>query len=240
MKKTGKASYYINGIKNGIPIGIGYFAVSVSLGIFAKKSGLSAFQASLTSLLLSASAGEYAAFALMAADAGYIEIAVMEFIANARYMLMSCAMSQKLSEKTGFLHRMLIGAYITDEMFGSAIMQPDKISPLFYFGMMTVAVPLWTLGTGAGVILGSILPKNIVSALGVSLYGMFLATIVPAARKNRVIFGVITASMILSYICSAVELLSKISAGTQVIILTVVISGIAAVLFPVEDKADEA
>ena len=128
-----KGSAYINGLKMGIPIGIGYLAVSFSLGITAKNAGLSGFQAALTSLLLNASAGEYAAFALIAINAGYFEIALMEFIANARYLLMSCALSQKLSDKAGLFHRMIIGVAVTDEMFGVSMSRLDKISPFFYF-----------------------------------------------------------------------------------------------------------
>lgn len=235
-----KSSNYLKGIKMGIPIGIGYFAVSISLGIFAKNAGLTAFQASLSSLLLNASAGEYAAFSLIAADAGYFEIALMEFIANARYMLMSCALSQKLSEKSRMSDRMIIGMAVTDEMFGSSIIHPGKVMPSYYFGMMSVAMPCWMLGTCVGVILGNVLPQSIVSALGVSLYGMFLATFVPAARENRVILGVVVISMILSFICSILPFMSAISSGTQIIILTVVISAVAALLFPVQEEENEA
>ncbi|MDY3929454.1 MAG: AzlC family ABC transporter permease, partial [Clostridia bacterium] len=144
--KQSRSTDYINGLKMGIPIGIGYLAVSFSLGITAKKAGLTGFQAALTSLLLNASAGEYAAFALIAANAGYFEIAVMEFIANARYLLMSCALSQKLSDKARLPHRMFIGVAVTDEMFGVSMSRLDKIGPFFYFGMMSVAMPCWSLG----------------------------------------------------------------------------------------------
>ncbi len=234
------AANYFKGMKMAIPIGIGYFAVSLSLGIFAKNSGLTAFQASLASLLLNASAGEYAAFSLIAANAGYFEIAIMEFVANARYLLMSCALSQKLSENARLSHRMIIGIAVTDEMFGSSIICPGKITPSYYFGMMTVAMPCWMFGTCVGVILGNVLSKSIVSALGVSLYGMFLATIVPAARENRVILGVVAVSMILSFVLSVLPFMAAVSSGTQVIILTVLISAAAAALFPVEDDINEA
>ena len=235
-----KGSAYINGLKMGIPIGIGYLAVSFSLGITAKNAGLSGFQAALTSLLLNASAGEYAAFALIAINAGYFEIALMEFIANARYLLMSCALSQKLSDKAGLFHRMIIGVAVTDEMFGVSMSRLDKISPFFYFGMMSVAMPCWSLGTYLGVVLGNVLPSNVVSALSVGLYGMFLASIIPPARKNKIILATVTVSMLMSLVCTLLPVISKLSEGVRTILLTVVIASIAAILFPVKEEEDEA
>ncbi len=235
-----KGSAYINGLKMGIPIGIGYLAVSFSLGITAKNAGLSGFQAALTSLLLNASAGEYAAFALIAINAGYFEIALMEFIANARYLLMSCALSQKLSDKAGLFHRMIIGVAVTDEMFGVSMSRLDKISPFFYFGMMSVAMPCWSLGTYLGVVLGNVLPSNVVSALSVGLYGMFLASIIPPARKNKIILATVTVSMLMSLVCTLLPVISNLSEGVRTILLTVVISSIAAILFPVKEEEDEA
>lgn len=223
------------GMRMGIPIGIGYFAVAFSLGIAAKNAGLSAFQATLTSLLLNASAGEYAAFALIAANANYFEIALMELIANARYLLMSCSLSQKLSDETKLPHRLIIGIAITDEMFGASIARTERTSPYYYFGMMLIAMPCWALGTCFGVVLGTILPASIVNALSVGLYGMFLAVIIPAAKKDLVVAGIVSISMVLSFLCSILPLLSELSSGTRTILLTVLISGVAAILFPVKE-----
>lgn len=238
MIKESKSQNYFNGMKMGIPIGLGYLAVSFSLGIMAKKSGLTGFQAALTSLLLNASAGEYAAFTLIASAAGYIEIAIMEFVANARYLLMSCALSQKLSQKTTLWQRLVMGIAITDEMFGVSMSRPHKVSAYFYFGMMSVAMPCWSLGTYLGVVMGNILPQNIVSALGVGLYGMFLASIIPPARKNKIILMIVTVSMAMSFICSLIPLFKNLSDGTIVIILTVIISSLAAILFPIKEDDD--
>lgn len=235
MIKESKSQNYFNGMKMGIPIGLGYLAVSFSLGIMAKKAGLSGFQAALTSLLLNASAGEYAAFTLIGAAASYIEIAIMEFVANARYLLMSCALSQKLSQKTTLWQRLVMGVAVTDEMFGVSMSRAHKISAYFYFGMMTVAMPCWSLGTYLGVVMGNILPQNIVSALGVGLYGMFLASIIPPARKNKIILMIITVSMTMSFICALIPLFKTLSEGTMVIILTVIISSLAAILFPIKE-----
>ena len=227
---------FLNGAKMGIPIGLGYFAVAFSLGISAKNAGLTAFQAGLASLLLNASAGEYALFTLIASGAGFIEVAIMELVANARYLLMSCALSQKLSPEARTPHRLIMGIAVTDEMFGASIARPEKVSPWYYFGMMAVAMPCWSVGTAMGVAVGSILPALSVSALSVSLYGMFLAVIVPEARKNLVVMGVIAVSFLLSFLSTVVPFIKDIPNGTVIIILTVLISAAAALLFPIKDE----
>ena len=137
---------------------------------------------------------------------------------------------------TGLLHRMLVGYDVTDEIFGVAVSEPGKLNPFYNYGMMTVAIPGWSLGTFFGVIMGNILPANIVSALSVGLYGMFLAIIIPPARKSKVIAALVTISMVSSYIFSRLPVISNISSGIRTIILTVVIAGIAAVLFPVKEE----
>lgn len=233
-----KKQIFLNGAKMGIPIGLGYFTVSFSLGISAKNAGLTAFQAAFAGLLLNASAGEYALFTLISAGAGYIEVAVMELIANARYLLMSCALSQKLSPEAKLPHRLIIGVAVTDEMFGASIARPEKVSPLYYFGMMAVAMPCWSVGTALGVAVGSVLPALAVSALSVSLYSMFLAVIVPAARENSIVLGVILISFAASFASTVLPVVSEIPEGTVIIILTVVISTLAALLFPIKDAED--
>ena len=229
---------FLHGAKMGIPIGLGYFAVSLSLGIAAKNAGLTGLQAAITSLLLNASAGEYAAFTLMALDASYFEIAVMEFIANARYLLMSCVLSTKLKPETKLRHKLLMAVAVTDEMFGVSVAQKDKISPLFYFGMMAVAMPGWCSGTYLGVLLGNVLPPSVVSALSVSLYGMFLAIIIPNAKRDKIILMLIIVSFIFSFLASVLPLISVISEGTRTIVLTVAISSLAALLFPIKDESE--
>ena len=177
---------FSRGLRVGVPISLGYLAVSFTLGITAKNAGLSAFQATLTSLLVNASAGQYAAFTMMAAQGGYWEIAILEAVTNARYILMSCALSQKLPAASKLWHRLVIGFNVNDEIFGMAIAEQGKLNPFYYFGMMTVAMPGWALGTFLGTSVGNVLPANVVSALSVGLYGMFLAVIIPASRKSKV------------------------------------------------------
>ena len=213
---------FSRGLRVGVPISLGYLAVSFTLGITAKNAGLSAFQATLTSLLVNASAGQYAAFTMMAAQGGYWEIAILEAVTNARYILMSCALSQKLPAASKLWHRLVIGFNVNDEIFGMAIAEQGKLNPFYYFGMMTVAMPGWALGTFLGTSVGNVLPANVVSALSVGLYGMFLAVIIPASRKSKVILGVVVVSMAASFALECIPLFASLASGTRIILLTVV------------------
>lgn len=234
--KNGNAAWFRRGIKNGVPIALGYFAVAFTLGIAAKNAGLTAFQGALASVTTVASAGEFAGFNVIAAGATYIEMAVMMLVINARYMLMSCSLSQKLDPDLPLIHRLLVGWGVTDEIFGVAVSVPDRLNPWYNYGMMAISIPCWTLGTFLGVAMGNILPANVVSALGVGLYGMFLAIIIPPARNNRVIAGLVAVSMVASFGMAQLPLLANISSGMRTIILTIVIAGGAAVLFPVKEE----
>ncbi len=227
------------GVRDGMPIALGYFAVAFTLGIAAKNAGFSAVQAMVESLTNNASAGEYAVFSLVSAGAGYWEVAVMTLVANARYLLMSCALSQKLAPETPLLHRMLVAYDVTDEIFGVSIAFPGRLNPWYTYGAMAAAIPGWGLGTFFGVVVGNVLPLRLVSALSVGLYGMFLAIIVPPARDNRVVLGLVLLSFAASLLASAWPVLAGVSPGVRTIVLTVVISLAAAVLFPVGDEEQE-
>lgn len=224
------------GIRDGIPIGLGYLAVSFSLGVAARNAGLSAFQGFLVSLLNNASAGEYAGFTVIAANGAYFEIFLMTLIANARYLLMSCALSQKFSPDTPLIHRIFVGYDVTDEIFGITIARPGMLDPFYSYGAILIAAPAWAGGTALGVIAGNLLPARAVSALSVALFGMFLAVIIPPARKNRVIALFVLVSFAASFAATYLPLISQLSGGTRTIILTVLISAIAAILFPVNEE----
>lgn len=228
------------GMRDGIPIGLGYLAVSFSLGITARNIGLTPFQGFLVSLLNNASAGEYAGFTVIAADAAYIEIVIITLITNLRYLLMSCALSQKFSPNTPMIHRFLIGYDVTDELFGITIAQPGYLKPSYTYGAMLLAIPGWSLGTAIGVMAGNVLPERIVGALSVALFGMFIAIIIPPARKDKVIAVLVIISFIASFSFSRLPMLSSMSEGTRTIILTVVISALAALFFPVKQKKNVA
>ncbi len=221
------------GLRDGLPICLGYFAVAFSLGIQAGNIGLSTFQGWLMSALVNASAGEYAAMTIMAALGTYMELFIITLVANARYMLMSAALSQRFAPNTPFYHRLLVGFGITDEIFGITISRPGYINPYYSYGAFAIASPGWSLGTAFGILAAEGLPDIITGALGVALFGMFLAIIIPPARENRVIGAVVIVSFIASYAASILPIISSWSDGTRTILLTVAISAIAAVLRPV-------
>lgn len=227
-----------DGMKDGIPIGLGYLAVSFSLGIMAKKAGLSPLQGLLTSFLCNASAGEYAGFSIIAASATYIEMALAIFIANARYLLMSCAMSQRFSPKTSTFHRLIMAFDITDEVFAISIARPGYLNPYYTYGAMTTTMPLWAIGTALGVMAGNMLPIRLVSAFSVALYGMFLAVIIPPARKDKIIAGIIVICFALSFLSCYIPFIKDMSDGSKTILLTVLISTVAAIVFPKKEESE--
>ena len=232
----GRGRWFLKGMKDGIPIMLGYFAVSIALGISARNAGMTAAQATIASALIMASAGQYIGFTLIAAGASYLEVMVMEAIANARYLLMSASLSQKLDSKVPFIHRLLVGLWITDEIFGVSVSVEGKLNPFYNYGMAAVATPGWALGTLTGVVLGNALPLRVVSALSVGLYGMFISIFVPPARKNRIIAGLVLLSFALSYAVNALPWFDGLSSGVKIILLTIVISLGAALLFPVKGE----
>lgn len=227
------------GMRDGIPIGLGYLAVSFSLGVAAKSAGLTAFQGFIASLLNNASAGEYAGFTVIAANASYLEMMLMTLVANARYLLMSCALSQKFSPDTPLRHRLLVGYDVTDEIFGITIARPGILEPFYTYGAIVIAAPCWAADTALGVIAGNLLPLRIVSALSVALFGMFLAVIIPPARENRIVAAFVLVSFLASFAAAHLPCLSQLSGGTRTILLTVAISAIAAALFPVKGEEEE-
>lgn len=229
---------YLNGMQDGIPIALGYFAVSFSLGIAARNVGLSPFQGFLASALCNASAGEYALFTLIGAGAAYWELAVVTLITNARYFLMSCALSQRIAPDMPFYHRFLIGNYITDEFFGISIARQGNLKPAYYYGAVSIAAPAWALGTALGIKLGLLLSARVVSALGVSLYGMFLAIIVPPAKKDRAIACCVLAGFLFSGLFAVVPALAALSTGTRTIVLTVGLSALIAAIFPIKEETE--
>lgn len=231
--------WYKQGLHDGVPIGLGYFAVAFTLGIVAKNAGLTAIQTFLATALTNASAGGYAGFTAIAENSTYIDIALTMLIVNARYLLMSAALSQKLAPNTPLKHRMLVAFDVTDEIFGISVAVNGTLNPYYNYGAMTVSIPCWATGAMMGVLMGNILPQNLVSALSVGLYGMFLAIVIPPARKNKIIAGIVILSMILSFLFTKIPFISGMSSGIRVIVLTVVIALLAAILFPVKEEENE-
>lgn len=227
---------FLEGFRDGIPIGLGYFAVSFSLGIVARNAGLNAFQGFFASFFCVASAGEYALFTSIQSAATFIEIAIITLVVNARYMLMSCSLSQKFSPDCSLLNRLLVGFGVTDEIFGISFGRQGQLNPFYNYGAIAVAVPLWSIGTSMGIIAGNFLPVRVVSALSVALYGMFLAIIIPPAGKNLTIAIAVCVSFAASYICGRLPFVRELSGGTRTIILTVIIAAVCALVKPLNEE----
>ena len=232
------SSWFLRGLRNGVPIMLGYLAVSFALGITARNIGLTWLEAGLASLLNNASAGEYAGFRVIGENAGLWEAALMTLIANARYLLMSCALSQKLRQDTPLSRRLLLGFTVTDEIFGVSMAADGFLDPMYSYGLFCIATSGWTGGTILGVIVGNALPRRLVSALSVGLFGMFLAVIMPKARQSRTVLCLVVLSMGLSWAFSVLPGVRALSSGMRVILLTVLLSAGAALLRPVREEDD--
>lgn len=231
---------FVSGFRDGIPIALGYLAVSFGLGISCRAVSLTPFQGFLLSLLNNASAGEYGGITIMAADEGFLVMAAMMLVINARYLLMSCALSQHLSPNTPLGFRLLIGFDMTDELFGIAIAQPGYLNVWYFIGAMCAAIPGWSFGTLLGVLCGNLMPQWAASGFSVMLFGMFLAIIIPEGRKNRVVLGFIGVSFLLSYAAAKLPLVCQLSDGMRILLLTVAISAAAAILFPHKEETAQA
>lgn len=229
---------YRHGMRDGIPIALGYFAVAFTLGIAARNAGMNAWQGFLASALCTASAGEYAGFVVIAAGAPYLEMVIVTLVTNARYLLMSCALGQRFAPEMSMRHRLLMGFTITDELFGIAIARPGMVNPWYSYGAVSLTLPAWAIGTACGVLAGNALPGRVVSALSVALYGMFIAIIVPPAKKNRVVAVLVAVSFAASFLLRKLPLFAEMTDGSITILLTVVIAAVAAVFFPVADESD--
>lgn len=230
-------SDFIQGIKHGIPIALGYFPVSFGFGIMAVRMGISPLAAVLISVTNLTSAGQAAGVSVIAAGGSLIEMALTQLIINLRYALMGLSLSQKLSKSFTVPHRLAAAYGITDEIFGVASSQPQKITPKYMYGLILAGFTGWSLGTLFGSLAGSALPTFLTDALGIMLYGMFLAIILPAARKNIKVFFVIVLaagfSSLFKYVFTAV------SDGFAVIISAVAASALAALIFPVKEEKEE-
>ena len=231
-----KKRIFVAGMIDGMPIALGYLVVSFTLGIIAKNAGLNDIQGFIASFLNMASAGEYAGFLTIKADAPYLEIILITIVANARYMLMSCVLSQKFSSRTSIWHRLGVGFGVTDEIFGITVRRKGTINPYYNYGAMAVAVPAWSIGTSIGIDMGNVLPDYAVSALGVALYGMFLAVIIRPIKCEIMLGSIVLISFVASFIAANFPFIGELSEGTRTIILTLIIAGGAAWLKPVKDK----
>lgn len=238
-ERMSRRQWFFRGLRNGIPICLGYFAVSFALGITARNAGMDGLQAFLMSLTMVASAGEFAAVTLISSGAGVIEMITTSLIVNLRYFLMSCSLTQKLDPKKSPIHRLLVAYCVTDEIFGLSATVEGWLEPVYTYGITIISVAGWCAGTVLGVVMGNILPVWASNALGVAMYGMFLAIIIPPAKTDRFIGWIVFLSMAASWLFSVLPVLSGVSTGFRVIILTILIAGIAAFVRPVEEEGKE-
>lgn len=239
MIQKGNLNNWKDGIKDGLPICFGYFAVSFSFGMIARQMGLTTWQAVIMSVTNVTSAGQFAGVTMINAGGSYIEMALTQLIINLRYCLMSCSLSQKLSSRTGIVHRLLVSYGVTDEIFGVSACREGILSPFYSYGLIIVSVAGWTGGTLIGVVCGQILPDCLINALGIALYGMFIAIIIPPARKNKVVAGVVLSAMAFSLLFAIIPFLKEVSSGFKIIIVTVLVAAIAALVFPISGEEAE-
>ncbi len=223
---------YKKGIADGLPIALGYLSVSFTFGITAVGMGIPPLLAILISMTNLTSAGQVAGVEIISACGGYVEMALAQLVINMRYALMGISLSQKLSKKYSLPHRIISSFGITDEIFAVASGQRGEIPPCYMYGLITLPYIFWASGTAAGALLGAVLPENIQAALGIAIYGMFVAIVIPPAKKSRGIAVVALIAAALSCIIKYVPLLSFISSGTSVIICAVLAAGVGALFFP--------
>lgn len=224
------------GLRDGIPIGLGYFSVSFTIGIMAVATGLTPFQAVFLSATNMTSAGEVAGLSVIAAGATYWEMAITQLIVNLRYALMSLALSQRLAPAVTTLERMLIAFGNTDEIFAVAVSQPEKVGAKYMMGLISMPFVGWTGGTLCGAVASTLLPEMVRSALGIAIYGMFIAIVVPPMKRSRPIGVVVAIAVAVSALLYYVPLFSFISSGFSIIICTVLAAAAGALLFPVPEE----
>ena len=228
---------FLKGISNAIPIALGYLSVSFGFGILAVKSGLSITAATIISATNLTSAGQAAGIAIIAEGGGLLEMALAQLTINLRYALMAISLSQNLSDSFNFPKRALLSFGITDEIFAVAVSRPKKVTPSYMAGLIFISFLGWTGGTFLGASAGKLLPAAITNAMGIVLYGMFLAIIIPPARKQLIVLIFVMMSAMIS-ICVR-YLIPSMSAGFAVIICAVAASVAGAILFPIKDEEEK-
>lgn len=230
MMESRNLKELLRGMAGGLPIALGYAAVSFSLGILMRNAGLDPVHGLIMSLVNNTSAGEAAALGIIASGGGYIELALSQLVINLRYALMAAALSLHLSSTLSLPRRALVGFDITDEVFALLVSQPRPVSEFYAYGIALVTIPCWAAGSALGIIFGDILPSSLVSALSVALYAMFVAVVIPPARRQWRILVLVIVSMAASWLVDSV-----MTSGVKTIVLTVAISALAAIVWPVEE-----
>lgn len=230
---------YRMGLQRGLPVGVGYFSVSFGFGAMAVAQGIKALAATLISITNLTSAGQFAGLTLIVASATLWEMVLTQLVINSRYALMSLALSQRMGEKIGLLPRLLIAFFNTDEIFALAMDRREPLTVPFLLGLGTLPLIGWSLGTLCGALAGSILPQAIRAALGVMLYGMFIAIVVPPAKADRKILAAVALALVFSCLFAWLPMLKAVSPGISIVVCTVAAAGILAWKCPIPEEERE-
>lgn len=231
---------YCTGVRRGLPVGVGYFSVSFGFGAMAAANGIGALDAALISATNLTSAGQFAGLTLILASSGLWELILTMLVINSRYALMSLSLSQKMGQRIGVLPRLAIAFFNTDEIFALAMAEKQPLTVPFLLGLGLTPFIGWTGGTLCGALAGSVLPLAVRTALGVMLYGMFIAIVVPPARQEKPVLAACLLALVLSCLFTWVPGLNRVSAGISIVICTVVAAAVCAWLFPIPDEEDAA
>ncbi len=230
---------YIRGFKDGLPIGLGYLSISFGFGITAVSLGLKAIYAILISMTNLTSAGQVAGISIIAASGTLLEIALTQLVINLRYSLMGIALSQQLEKSYSWLHRLLSSFFITDEVFAVAMLKKTPVTPSYMYGLATLPYLGWAIGTTLGALAGNILPQSVTTALGIAIYGMFIAIVVPPAKKDKGVALAVVVSILLNCAIRYIPVFSFITSGFAIIICAVAAALIGAAVKPLEEDYDE-
>ena len=230
---------YRTGVRRGLPVGVGYFSVSFGFGAMAAAQGIRALDATLISATNLTSAGQFAGLTLMVAAAGLWELILTMLVINSRYALMSLALSQRMGQRIGFLPRLLIAFFNTDEIFALAMAEKQPLTVSFLLGLGLTPILGWTSGTLCGALAGSVLPVSLRTALGVMLYGMFIAIVVPPAKAEKPVLITAVLALVLSCLFRWMPVLNQVSAGIAIVVCTVAAAAFCAWKFPVDEEVAE-
>ena len=230
---------YRTGVNRGLPVGVGYFSVSFGFGAMAAAQGIRALNATLISMTNLTSAGQFAGLTLILASATLWELILTQLVINSRYALMSLALSQKMGQRIGVFPRLFIAFFNTDEIFALAMAERGPLTVPFMLGLGTTPILGWTAGTLCGALAGSVLPASIRVALGVMLYGMFIAIVVPPARQEKPVLITVILALVFSCMFAWIPMLQQVSAGISIVICTVAAAAICAWLHPIAEEEGE-
>jgi len=230
---------FFQGIRDGFPICLGYFSVSMAFGLTAVLSGLPLWSAVLISLTNLTSAGQVAGAGILAAGGSMIELCMTTLIINMRYFLMSLSVSQKVETGMTLPKRLGISYGITDEIFAVSMQHKGALSASYMAGLILTPVLGWTGGTLTGAVATSFMPQTLSNAMGIAMYGMFIAIITPPARQHKSVLFTVALAIAASFAFTYLPLLNSISGGWAIIIITIAASAVAAWLFPINVDEEE-